>query len=327
MSKFDVVTLGETLIDFTPSGKSQKGMDLFECNPGGAPANVLAAVNKFGGRSAFIGKVGKDSFGKFLAQTMQSLDINIDNLLVDRFVPTTLAFVTLDAKGDRSFSFYRKPGADVMIEFEEVDKSKLENTKIFHFGSVSLTADPAYTATIKSAKYAKEHGAIISYDPNYRTLLWDSREVAVERMKNAALIADIIKVSDEELLLLTGEEDLQKGAEKLMRSGASLVFVSLGAKGSFFCNKNGSNRHYTYDVKTVDTTGAGDAFLGAILYRLKDKSLDEIADLSVEELNDILDFANASGSLTTTKTGAAPAIPTPEEIQKCRQNTSKLIIE
>ncbi len=324
MMKYDVVTVGEVLIDFTPSGKSAKGMDLFESNPGGAVANVLAAVNKFGGNTAFIGKVGDDSFGHFLADTLQSYDIDISGLKYDDEIPTTLAFVTLDEKGDRSFSFYRKPGADVMLRFDEIDKAMLEKAKIFHFGSVSLTDDPAYTATIEAAKYAKASGAVISYDPNFRPLLWDSRELAVERMKEGAEIADIIKVSEEELELLTGETDLTKGAQKLFEFGASLVFISLGAKGSFYFNRNGCRFMNTYDVKTIDTTGAGDAFLGAILYRLKDKNLAEIADLSSDELDDILDFANASGSLTTIKTGAAPSIPTLEEIAECRKNVSKL---
>ena len=324
MNRYDVAAVGEVLIDFTPDGKSKKGMALYECNPGGAVANVLAAVNKFGGNTAFIGKVGDDSFGHFLFDTLVSYGIDTKGLLFDTKIPTTLAFVTLDEKGDRSFSFYRKPGADVMLDFSEVDKAQLEDTKIFHFGSVSLTDDPAYTATIEAAKHAKSMGAVISYDPNYRPLLWDSVELAVNRMKEGLAIADIIKVSDEELLLLTGESDLDKGAAKLFEYGASLVFISMGSKGSYYCNKNGSKFMYTYDVKTVDTTGAGDAFLGAILYRLKDKSLAEIADLGTDELDDILDFANASGSLTTTKTGAAPSIPTLEEIDFCRKTVGKL---
>lgn len=324
MKKYDVVAVGEVLIDFTPDGNSKKGMALYECNPGGAVANVLAAVNRFGGNTAFIGKVGDDSFGHFLSDTLVSYGIDTKGLLFDRKIPTTLAFVTLDEKGDRSFSFYRKPGADVMLDWAEIDKTTLENTKIFHFGSVSLTDDPAYTATLEAAKYAKSKGAIISYDPNYRPLLWDSAELAVERMAEGLSIADIIKVSDEELKLLTGESDLDKGAKKLFEYGTSLVFISMGAKGSYYCNKNGSRFMYTYDVKTVDTTGAGDAFLGAILFRLKDKTLDEIADLSTDELDDILDFANASGSLTTTKTGAAPSIPNLDEIAQCRKSVGKL---
>ncbi len=324
MSKFDVVTVGEVLCDMTPYGKSEKGMSLFECNPGGAPANVLAAVNKFGGSTAFIGKVGKDSFGDFLKNTLKDLDIDITNLCTDNDIPTTLAFVTLDDKGDRSFSFYRKPGADVMLTYEEVDKDKLANTKIFHFGSVSLTSDPARTATLEAAKYAKSCGALISYDPNYRPLLWNDVDTAVQVMRDAAYLADVIKVSEEELELITGETDLSSGAEKLLSMGASLVFISLGAKGSYYRNSKGENRLYTYDVKTIDTTGAGDAFLGAILYRIKDMNTSELAELIPAELDDILDFANASGSLTTTKTGAAPAIPTLEEIEICRKNVNTL---
>lgn len=324
MIKFDIVTVGEVLCDFTPAGKSPKGMDLFECNPGGAPANVLAAINKFGGRTAFIGKVGKDAFGSFLCDTLKNLDINVDSLCFDDEIPTTLAFVTLDEKGDRSFSFYRKPGADLRLRFDEIDKTKLENTKIFHFGSVSLTDDPSFSATIKSAEYAKEKGAVISYDPNYRPLLWKDESTAIERMRLGLKLADIVKVSDEELYLLTGTADLDKGADIILSYGVSLVFVSLGAKGSYYRNSNASGFMNTYDVKTVDTTGAGDAFLGAILHCVKDKTITEIKALTKNELDEILDFANAAGALTTTATGAAPAIPSLEEIALCQKTLKSL---
>lgn len=326
MKKFDVCALGEVLIDFTPSGKSKKGMPLFECNPGGAPANVLAAVNKLGGKSAFIGKVGNDAFGTFLTDNMKTLGIDLTGLRVDGDIPTTLAFVTLDEKGDRSFSFYRKPGADIMLTRDEVDEDVLANCDIFHFGSVSLTDDPSRTATLESAKKAKELGAIISYDPNYRPLLWKSADEAAEIMKIGACLADIVKVSDEELVLLTGTDDLEKGAAELLSLGAALVFVSMGAKGSFVTNGKAGVRLDTYDVKTVDTTGAGDAFLGSILTRLRGVTRGDMAALTKEQLEDILDYGNAAGSLTTTKTGAAPAIPSHEEIEKCRRTVKKLTV-
>lgn len=322
--KFDVCALGEVLIDFTPSGTSPKGMPLFECNPGGAPANVLAAVNRLGGKSAFIGKVGKDSFGSFLTDNMKSLGIDLTGLRVDSDIPTTLAFVTLDANGDRSFSFYRKPGADIMLTEEEVAADVLAGCSIFHFGSVSLTDEPSRTATLASAKKAKALGAIISYDPNYRPLLWKDAETAAETMKAGAALADIIKVSDEELVLLTGTGDLEEGAGRLLSLGASLVLVSMGAKGSFAANGRASVRLDTYDVRTIDTTGAGDAFLGSILTRLRGMTPDAMASLTKEQLGDILDYGNAAGSLTTTKTGAAPAIPTHDEIEHCRRNVKKL---
>lgn len=320
MKNFDVCALGEVLIDFTPAGKSEKGMPLFECNPGGAPANVLAAVNKLGGKSAFIGKIGDDAHGRFLADSMKKSDIDLTGLRVDREIPTTLAFVSLDEKGDRSFSFYRKPGADLMLRTSEVDECLLCDCKIFHFGSVSLTGDPARTATLGAAEKARCAGALVSYDPNYRPLLWEDESSAVEVMKKGVELADIIKVSDYELTLLTGESDLGRGAEILLGYGASLVLISMGPNGSYIANKNAGVKLATYDVKTIDTTGAGDAFLGAVLSRLADKSAVELTELSEAELRDILDFANACGSLTTAKTGAAPAIPTPDEIEECRKN-------
>ncbi|MBQ7500314.1 MAG: carbohydrate kinase [Clostridia bacterium] len=324
--QFDLTALGELLIDFTPAGKSAKGMELFERNPGGAPANVLAAYNKLGGNTAFIGKVGDDAFGHFLADTVNSYGINTDNLLFDPEIPTTLAFVTLDGKGDRSFSFYRKPGADIMLRKDEVSKELLENTDIFHFGSVSMTDDPAWSATFFAADYARRNGAITSYDPNYRPLLWKDESDAVIRMTEGLEYGDIVKVSDEEMTLMTGKTDIDAGAEKILRYGADIVYVSMGAKGSFCATKKHSVRLETYDVKTIDTTGAGDAFLGAILHRLHGKTRDDIADISLEEMTDILDYANAAGSVTTTRTGAAVAVPTEEEIEECRRTVPKLKI-
>ena len=319
-NKFELTALGELLIDFTPAGKSPKGMDLYERNPGGAPANVLAAYTKLGGRTAFIGKVGDDAFGHFLADTVTGYGINTDNLLFDNDVPTTLAFVTLDDKGDRSFSFYRKPGADIMLRPDEVNKILLESTDIFHFGSVSMTDDPSYAATIQSAEHARKNGAITSFDPNYRPLLWKNESEAVLRMTEGLRCADIVKVSDEEMLLLTGTDDLIKGAESILDYGSAIVFISMGAKGSFCATKNHSVKLETYDVKTIDTTGAGDAFLGAILHRFHGKSLGYIKDISLEEMTDILDYANAAGSVTTTRTGAAVAVPTEAEIKECRRS-------
>ena len=326
MKAFSVCALGESLIDFTPCGKSSKGMPVYECNPGGAVANVLAAVNKLGGKGAFIGKVGDDTFGRFLTDNMKAAGINLKGLCIDREIPTTLAFVSLNSSGDRSFSFYRKPGADIMLSVDDIDRSILSECDIFHFGSVSLTDDPARTATLESAKEAKRNGAVISYDPNYRPLLWKSTEEACKIMKEGAYLADIIKVSDEELQLITGSDSLEEGADLLMETGASIVFVSMGQRGSFVKNETASVRLNTYDVKTVDTTGAGDAFLGSVLSKLHGMSCEKLSSLSEPELWDILDYGNAAGALTTAKTGAAPAIPTDEEIEICRKTVGKLVI-
>lgn len=321
---FDVTAIGELLIDFTPSGKNELGMALFARNPGGAPANVLAMNARLGGKTAFLGKVGRDTFGDFLRQTLVDSQIDVSGLVVDERVPTTLAFVQLDDRGDRTFSFYRSPGADLMLSAEELCKSAIEDGAIFHFGSVSLTGDPSRTANFEAAAYAKKLGKLISFDPNFRPLLWEDIEEAKVQMKRGASMADLIKVSLEELELLTGESDLAKGSALFLEAGAALVLVSLGVDGAYYRNQNASGQLHTYDVKTVDTTGAGDAFLGAVHYRLKGKSAAQLRELTKSELEDLVDFANAAGSLTTTKKGAIPAMPTLEEIEACRKKTPLL---
>lgn len=314
---FDVTAIGELLIDFTPAGNNQRGDMLFTRNPGGAPANVLAANSFIGGNTAFIGKVGRDSFGTFLRDTLKSIGICTEGLAVSETVNTTLAFVQLDHKGDRSFSFYRKPGADMMLEPDDVKESIIDNSRILHFGSVSLTDEPSRSATLHAVDRAKKKGCIISYDPNYRPLLWDSLEKAKEQMLLGLTFADIIKVSEEEMFLLTGEKDLGKGSMLLAKEGASLILVSLGAKGACYRKGELFGIIPTYDVKTIDTNGAGDAFLGAVHYQIRKKQLSDIRNMSKSELESILHFANAAGSLTTTKSGAITALPDLEEIKEC----------
>lgn len=316
---YDVTAIGELLIDFTPAGNSQRGDQLFARIPGGAPANVLAAAAKLGCRTAFIGKVGNDAFGRFLASTLEEAEIDAAGLVFSPY-NTTLAFVTLDEKGDRSFSFYRKSGADMMLEFADVKKELVEKCRILHFGSVSLTDDPSRSATLETVRLARSMGKIISYDPNYRPLLWENAEDAVFWMREGLKLADIVKLSDEELQLLTGTDDPEAGTTRLAEEGKSLVFVSLGAKGAFYRCGSLSGLLPAYDVKTIDTNGAGDSFFGAIISRLKEKSLSSIRSLSKEELEDILSFGNAAGSLTTTKKGSIPALPTEEEIEACRKS-------
>ena len=311
---YDVVSLGELLIDFTPNGTNELGMKLFSQNPGGAPANVLAMFTKLGGKTAFIGKVGKDEFGQFLAQTISDAGIDTANLVYSTDVPTTIAFVHLDETGNRSFSFYRKPGADVTLEHGEVDESLLSNCDIFHFGSVSLTDESSREATKKSVRKAKAAGALISFEPNYRPLLWKDEQSAIKQIKDVLPLVDILKVSDDELPLLTGETDLDKGADQLLSYGASLVTVTLGAEGSFSKNAVASQQRPAYDVSAIDTTGAGDAFCGAMLYFISDKNKAQLRTMPAEELGEMLTFANVAGSLTVTKKGAIPAMPTKNEI-------------
>lgn len=324
MDRFDVLAVGEILIDFTPGGKNADGAELFARNPGGAPANVLAMHAKLGGRTAFVGKVGADGFGSFLRSVLEGQGIDTAGLAVDPEIPTTLAFVHLDEKGDRSFSFCRKPGADIMLRAEEIPVGHIEKCGIFHFGSVSLTDEPARGAVLGAAQRAKNMGKLVSFDPNYRPALWKCEEDAKKQMLAGTRLCDVLKVSGEEMTLLTGETGLSAGAEKLLSLGPKLVLVSLGADGAYFKTAAACGRLHAYDVHTVDTTGAGDAFLGAILYRLRGKSADELGSMSVNELCDIVSYGNAAGSLTTTRGGAIPALPTHEEIEQCRAETKTL---
>lgn len=321
---YDVTAVGELLIDFTPAGKSTGGEPLFAQKPGGAPANVLAANSRLGGKTAFIGKVGDDGFGRFLRKTLEELQVDTAGLAVDPEIPTTLAFVQLDERGDRSFSFYRKPGADLMLSTSDIKKELAVECRILHFGSVSLTGEPSRSATLAAVKTAKAAGCIISYDPNYRPLLWGSADAAKEQMRAGLALADIVKVSEEEMTLLTGETDLEKGSRELAQYGAALVLISLGQQGAFYRRNEMCGRLPTYDVKTIDTNGAGDAFLGAVHYRLREKTLEQIQKLSEKELEDIISFANAAGSLTTTKSGAIPAMPTLNEIKSCQKTAAFL---
>ena len=237
---FDVVALGESLIDFTPNGTNAQGIELFARNPGGAPANVLAMNARLGGKTAFIGKVGKDGFGDFLRQTLVESSIDVSGLVIDEKIPTTLAFVQLDSKGDRSFTFYRNPGADVMLTSAEVNRNLIDDAAIFHFGSVSLTADPSRTATLEAARYARQQGKLVSFDPNYRPLLWEHPADAVVQMQEGVKLADLLKVSEEEMQLITNESDLARGSQALLEMGPSLVLVSLGAKGAYYRNAVGA---------------------------------------------------------------------------------------
>lgn len=319
----DIIALGELLIDFTPAGFSSDGNILFERNPGGAPANVLAALSKLGGRGAFIGKVGDDQFGYFLKGVLETNNIGIQGLKFSKEVNTTLAFVHLDEKGDRSFSFYRKPGADTTLTVDELELDVIKDAKIFHFGSLSMTDEPARSATIRAVDYARQNRKIISYDPNWRPPLWRSDEEAKKGMSLGLKYADILKVSEEELEFLTGEKDLNKGSRQLFEMGIRLIVVTLGAKGCYYRCKAGTGCMSTYDTKVVDTTGAGDAFLGGFLYHISklECPLNEVSKKQVEE---IVNFSNAVGALCASKKGAIPAMPFFNEVSNCMLNIPKL---
>ncbi|HZG15802.1 MAG TPA: carbohydrate kinase [Candidatus Bathyarchaeia archaeon] len=312
---FDCIAVGELLIDFTPTGVNDKGNCMFCQNPGGAPANVLVALSKLGRKTAFIGKVGRDQFGYFLKDTLQAQKIDTSGLVFTNNFHTTLAFVHLDQNGDRSFTFYRKPGADMMLEKSELNLEMIKRTRIFHFGSVSLTDEPSRTATLTAARYANELGIHVSFDPNYREPLWNDVKKAKDVIWEGISYSHIVKLSEEEFTLLTGTEDLAEGTKVLDDlSNRRLILVTLGEKGAFYRFGEITGMVAGYVVDVVDTTGAGDAFMGAILYQLFDQECLEL--LTSSEIEKMLRFANAAGALATTKMGAIPAMPALEVIQQ-----------
>lgn len=310
---YDITALGELLIDFTPCEISEAGMKIFEQNPGGAPANVLVAAGNFGAKTAFIGKVGKDMHGEFLKETLEKYNIETKGLIMDEKVFTTLAFVSLNEKGERTFSFARKPGADTCLTKEEVNLELIKKSKIFHFGSLSLTNNPSKEALLYALEKAKEMKKIISYDPNYRPLLWENRDIAVKEMRDVVKYADIIKISDEETELLTGYKEPEKAALKLIEQGISLVFITLGSEGSFLKTKDFQIRVKSKKCNVVDTTGAGDAFWGAILYKLSTRKND-VLQLTKKEGAEYLEFANIAAGICVEKRGAIPAMPSLEDV-------------
>lgn len=311
---YDVAALGELLIDFTPSGTSEAGMRIFEQNPGGGPANVLAALAKLGMKTAFIGKVGDDMHGAFLKETMEQAHIDTKGLVIDPDVFTTLAFVSLNAQGERQFSFARKPGADTCLREEEVDLEILKKSKIFHVSSLSLTDEPSRSATLFALKKAREEGRIVSYDPNYRALLWKSRESAMKGMREALPFVDIMKLSDEETSLLTGYEAPEDAAKALFQQGISLIAVTLGKEGAYVYTKEGGAKAPGFVSKVTDTTGAGDSFWGGFLYQLV-KSGKQPAEVTLEEAKNFARFGNAVASLCVEKRGGIPAMPTMEQVE------------
>ena len=308
----DITTIGEILIDLTQSGKTEQGIPRFDANPGGAPANLAVAAARLGARTAFIGRVGNDSFGDYLKRCLAENGVDVRGMSVDEKARTTLAVVALDERGERTFSFYRDPSADVNLSMEHVPMELLGGTKVLHFGSVSLTAEPARTATLEAAKTAKASGAYVSYDPNYRASLWPDEETAVRNMTEPLSMVDILKVSDEELPLLTGCTDPEKGSARLAEKGVRLVLVTLGAHGAFYRFDGHTGHVPGVPCQVGDTNGSGDTFFGAALSQLV--KLDSLDQLTVPELERILAFANKAASITTSRHGAIPAMPTLAEV-------------
>lgn len=313
---YDVVSLGELLIDFTMVKDTDTTEGMFQRNPGGAPANVLAALAKLGKHTAFIGKVGQDSFGHFLQDVLVTNGIDARGLVFTEKENTTLAFVELDNNGERSFTFYRKPGADLMLTKDELNMDLVRNSRIFHFGSISLTHQPVHSATIEAVQNAKEAGAVISYDPNIRLGLWSNESQARETILESLHHADIVKISEEEMMFLFHTSNLETGTEHMwQRYGNKLILVTLGANGCFYRFGKSCGSIEGFQVNTVDTTGAGDAFLGGVLYQLLEKTT-QLDQLTLADIEGMVRFGNAMGALVTTRRGAIPAMPILDEVNE-----------
>lgn len=312
---YDVTALGELLVDFTSGGSGSREVPLFEANPGGAPCNVLAMLARLGRRTAFVGKVGEDMFGRMLRDAVTSAGIDAGGLVLDPAAHTTLAFVQNAPDGDREFSFYRDPGADELLTPEELPKG-LEATRVFHFGSLSLTREPVRSATRAAVERAGAGGAVISFDPNLRPSLWRTLEDAREQMLWGCSVCQVLKVAEEELRFLTAEEDLADGAARLRRDypGIRLLLVTRGKEGSLAFWDSLSAARPGCPVKAIDTTGAGDTFCGCCLHHVLEWGLD---GFDRERLEKMLAFANAAAALVTTRKGALRSMPTPEEIGSC----------
>lgn len=310
----DVLCLGELLIDFTPSNLSTKDRCLFERNPGGAPANVAVQLSRLGTSSGFIGKVGNDGFGTFLKSTLDQNNVSTEGLVLDNNVLTTLAFVHLDELGDRSFSFYRNPGSDTQLELNEVRFDLVEKCKVLHFGSLSFTDEPSKSTTLEVLDYAKRQGKVISYDPNWRQHLWSSEDEGIAGMKLGLKYCDIIKVSEEELELVTHCSSIESGIKTLIDGGIRIVLVTQGPEGCYVGIDKAIRHVRPYSVQAIDTTGSGDSYLGAFLHKflMSNKGL---KDVRVDDVVEWADYANASGALCASRSGSIPSLPTPDEIR------------
>lgn len=323
MRKFvnDVVALGELLIDFTQNGISDQGNLIFEANPGGAPCNVLAMLNKLGHKTSFIGKVGDDLFGRKLKEVLLELTIGVGNLVMDAETKTTLAFVHTASDGDRDFSFYRKPGADMMLSYKEIDTKLIRDSKILHIGSLSMTDEPVNSATEYALRIAKENDILISFDPNLRVPLWGNLELAKQRIKVGLANCDILKIAEEELEFITGSKTIEEGIA-ILRSEykISLITVTQGKNGSkaFYKDLSVTAKSFRRE-NVVDTTGAGDTFCACVLHYVLKNGLQ---DLTQEHLMNMLMFSNAAASLITTKKGSLYVMPQEKEIMELKETAN-----
>ena len=309
-----IISLGEALIDFVSlkTGVDVKDAPGFLKAAGGAPANVAAALGRLGVHVGFIGKVGDDPFGHFLKETLANNGVDTSQMLFEKNARTALAFVSLRPDGERSFSFYRHPSADMFLEPKEIDEDYISRARIFHFGSITLISEPSRSATLKAIEYASRHGLVISYDPNLRLNLWESPEQARREAKKALHLAHIVKVNERELKFLTDTENLLEGTKRLQQAGPLMVVVTLGKEGCFFCNKAGNLKVDGFCIDAIDTTGAGDAFVAALLFGLLNclQEAEGLEQIPLEKIRMILQLANKAGAITATRKGAVPALPT-----------------
>ena len=312
-----IVTIGELLVDLTQTGECG-GVPQYAANPGGAPANVAVAASLLGCETAFIGKVGNDSFGHMLIDTLKSKNVDVSGVVKSDEFKTTLAVVSLDGRGERSFSFYRKNCADVNLRKDEIDYNLIKSADILHFGSVSLTDEPSFSAVESAVRLAKENGAIISYDPNYRPLLWKNKSEAVAKMHRLLKFVDIIKVSEEELEIITGQSDPHRATDLLLYAGVKVVLVTLGENGAFFKTAKVSGWCEAIRVDVADTNGAGDTYMGAFLSKVD--SIEKFVTDADNCLEDTNIFACIAAGLSVTKSGAIPSMPTKAEVEDYIKN-------
>ncbi|MDL2294372.1 carbohydrate kinase [Ruminococcaceae bacterium OttesenSCG-928-D13] len=309
----DIIALGELLVDFTRIGLSDAGMRIFEQNPGGAPANMLVAATNLGMETGLIGKIGNDMHGLFLKQVLEEKGVDTGNVIVSDEVFTTLAFVDVQPDGARAFSFARKPGADTCLEPAEVNRDEIRQSRVFHFGSLSLTHEPARAATLAALACAKEAGVVISFDPNYRAPLWGSRSDVAAMIRQVLPYVQILKCSDEETGLLTGEDDPEKAAQQLCEQGIPLVVVTMGRQGALVRTAAGAATAAPLDFGAVDTTGAGDAFMGGLLARFVQAGRPP-EDVSLAEAEQFIRYANVVASLCVQKRGGIVSMPSKQEV-------------
>ena len=314
------ICLGEILMDMLPekNGLAWSEISSFSPVPGGAPANVCVGLTKLGVRAGLIGKVGQDPFGKLLVDVLQQNGVDVSQVRFDASARTTLGFVSISRQGENDFFFYRNPGADTTLHPKDLDEDFIARSKVFHFGSMSMSAEPSCSATLKAVQCARKHTVFVSFDPNLRPHLWKNIEEAKKKIMEGLKSADLVKVNDVELEFMTGTVDLVRGTNWFLQRGPKVVVVTRGEKGSFFRNKQGFGSLPAYKVEVVDTVGCGDAFTAAIIHQflVVDKEGRDISCMSKQEMEEILRFASAAGALTATKKGVIPSLPTKKEIEE-----------